>query len=52
MDNAIDEPVAASTRRRRGAPRRYLEIWLPMLIVALDQATKAMVRARCRCTTA
>jgi signal peptidase II len=25
--------------------RRHMEIWLPMIIVAVDQATKAMVRA-------
>src|SRR3954470_17805181 len=25
---------------------RHLEIWLPLVVVALDQATKALVRAR------
>ena len=29
----------------RPAPSRRLEIWLPILIVALDQLTKAMIRA-------
>lgn len=29
-----------------GASPRRLEIWLPILIVALDQITKALVRAR------
>ena len=27
-----------------GAPRRHLEIWLPLLVLALDQLTKALVR--------
>jgi signal peptidase II len=45
MDNAINEQAlspgevgAAATRRR------HLEVWLPMVIVAVDQATKAMVK--------
>jgi len=25
---------------------RHLEIWLPLVVVALDQATKALVRAK------
>ena len=44
MDSAINEPVAASAETV--APPRWLEIWLPMLIVALDQVAKALVRAR------
>jgi signal peptidase II len=45
MDNALDETVAAGERDAAAAPRRHLEVWLPMVIVAVDQATKAMVRA-------
>jgi signal peptidase II len=46
MDNAIDEPLASPGEADAVAtPRRHLEIWLPILIVAVDQATKAMVRA-------
>ncbi len=45
MDNAIDEPVAAVEARGATRPARYLEVWLPVLIVALDQATKAIIRA-------
>jgi signal peptidase II len=58
MDNALEEVVRAgrhevaerpprgSTGSPRLAPlgRRRLDVWLPMLIVAVDQATKAMVR--------
>jgi hypothetical protein len=35
----------------RALPRR-LEIWLPIVIVVIDQITKALVRARSRCTRA
>jgi signal peptidase II len=46
MDNAIDEPLApASETDTAVSPRRHLEVWLPFLIVTIDQATKAMVRA-------
>src|SRR5262245_30141506 len=53
MDNALNEAVAAGSADARGAqppraveePVRRLEIWLPILIVALDQLTKAIVRA-------
>ena len=46
MDNALeetvpDEPAAAA----RPVQKRLIEFVLPMLIVAVDQATKAMVRA-------
>jgi signal peptidase II len=44
MDKALEEIVADET----GAappPQRLIEFVLPMLIVAIDQATKAMVRA-------
>ena len=34
----------ATRASRRSRPRRRLEIWLPVVIVALDQVTKAMVR--------
>jgi signal peptidase II len=39
----MPEPVEALAPR---ASTRRLEIWLPILIVALDQITKALVRAR------
>jgi signal peptidase II len=48
MDNAIDEPVSGEEIAAATPPpvmRRRLEFVLPMLIVAVDQATKAMVRA-------
>jgi signal peptidase II len=48
MDSAIDESVSGEQRAAAAAPslsKRRLEFVLPMLIVALDQATKAMVRA-------
>jgi signal peptidase II len=45
MDNALDDSVASGERDAVAAPRRHLEVWLPMVIVAIDQATKAMVRA-------
>jgi signal peptidase II len=48
MDNALDESVASGERDAAVAPRRHLEVWLPMVIVAVDQATKAMVRANLR----
>jgi signal peptidase II len=52
MDNALDESVAppvphetaAIPHREGGEKKRHLEVWLPLLIVVLDQATKAMVR--------
>ncbi len=45
MDNALDEPVAEVEARVAARPSRYLEVWLPVLIVALDQASKAIIRA-------
>jgi signal peptidase II len=46
MDNAIDEPMASPGESDAAAtPRRHLEVWLPIVIVTIDQATKAMVRA-------
>lgn len=41
MDNEALNP----DETREPAPPRRLEIWLPILIVALDQLTKAIVRA-------
>jgi signal peptidase II len=38
-------PEAAVDARERGRPSRRLEIWLPALIVVLDQLTKAIVRS-------
>jgi signal peptidase II len=45
MDNALDEMVGAGPADAAAKPRRHLEIWLPMVIVAVDQGTKAMIRA-------
>ena len=48
MDNAIDDPVTGDAMAADAPPpikKRRLEFVLPMLIVAVDQATKAMVRA-------
>ena len=47
MDSAINESVGASVAQDATAtPARWLEIWLPILVVACDQVTKALVRAR------
>jgi signal peptidase II len=47
MDSAITRSVESSTAQGGAVtPVRRLEIWLPILIVACDQATKALVRAR------
>jgi signal peptidase II len=48
MDNALDNSVAPEERDAAAAPRRHLEVWLPVAIVAVDQATKAMIRANLR----
>jgi signal peptidase II len=46
MDNAIDEGALSPGEVDAAAsPRRHLEVWLPMVIVTVDQATKAMVKA-------
>jgi signal peptidase II len=46
MDNAIDERVISPGEVDAAvSPRRHLEVWLPMVIVSVDQATKAMVKA-------
>jgi len=53
MDEALNDAVTAGDAGARGGetpraveePVRRLEIWLPILIVALDQLTKAIVRA-------
>jgi signal peptidase II len=46
MDNAIDDQVAGDAAAADPPlKRRLIEFVLPMLIVAVDQATKAMVRA-------
>jgi signal peptidase II len=44
MDNAIEEVVPNEKAAAR-PPQRLVEFVLPMVIVAVDQATKAMVRA-------
>jgi signal peptidase II len=47
MDSAINGSVESSVAQEATAtPARWLEIWLPILIVACDQVTKALVRAR------
>ena len=43
MDNALEEATAAADTSH--PPPRLLEFILPLLIVAIDQGTKAMVRA-------
>ena len=48
MDNTLDEVVRAGGQDAVVRPRRHLEVWLPMIIVAVDQATKAMIRASLR----
>jgi signal peptidase II len=48
MDNALEEPVAGEPIAAAAPPlvkKRRLEFVLATLIVAIDQATKAMVRA-------
>ena len=47
MDNALDGERAITPGEVDAAasPRRHLEVWLPMVIVAVDQATKAMVKS-------
>jgi signal peptidase II len=46
MDNAIDQRALSPGEVDAAAsPRRHLEVWLPMVIVSVDQATKAMVKA-------
>jgi signal peptidase II len=46
MDNALDEPVISPGEVDAAAsPRRHLEVWLPVTIVTVDQATKAMVKS-------
>jgi signal peptidase II len=44
MDNAIGDTLGGQ-REAAATPPRYLEFILPVVIVAVDQATKAMVRA-------
>ena len=44
MDNAIEE-IAGGEQAAAPPPPRLLEFVLPMVVVAIDQATKAMVRA-------
>src|SRR5581483_6427625 len=39
------DEAAASAEAPAPAPARRLEIWLPILVVAIDQLTKAAVRA-------
>jgi signal peptidase II len=45
MDNTLDDVVQAGQDDAAAKPRRHLEVWLPMIIVLVDQATKAMIRA-------
>ena len=45
MDNALDGMMDAGDRDAADKPPRWLEVWLPMVIVAADQGTKALIRA-------
>ena len=46
MDNTMNEAIAPAGEHGEAAGRpRRLEVWLPISIVAIDQATKALVRA-------
>jgi len=45
MDNTLDEVVGAQDHEAAEKPPRWLEVWLPMVIVAADQGTKALIRA-------
>jgi signal peptidase II len=46
MGSAINRSVESSVAQAATAtPARRLEIWLPILVVACDQVTKALVRA-------
>ena len=46
MDDVLNgAPPDGAAAEAPAAPPRRLEIWLPILIVAIDQLTKAMVRA-------
>ena len=45
MDNTLGEIVHAGENDAAVRPRRHLEVWLPMIIVVVDQATKAMIRS-------
>ena len=46
MDNALDGQGAIRPGEVdvAASPRRHLEVWLPMVIVTVDQATKAMIK--------
>ena len=44
MDNTLDEVLNAGEREAAEKPPRWLEVWLPMAIVAADQGTKALIR--------
>jgi signal peptidase II len=44
MDNTLEQ-IASSEEATAPPPQRLLEFLLPMVIVGIDQATKAMVRA-------
>ena len=51
MDNALDRGIAPAAEADMARPRldpverRRLEVWLPILIVCVDQLTKAIIRA-------
>jgi signal peptidase II len=46
MDDVLnDVPPGGAAAETPAAPPRRLEIWLPIVIVAIDQLTKAIVRA-------
>src|SRR5438874_1077703 len=45
MDNTLEEVVDAGDREAAEKPPRWLEVWLPMVIVAADQGTTSLIRA-------
>jgi signal peptidase II len=45
MDNVInDQAISPGEAAAAAPPRRYLEFWLPIVILVFDQVTKAMIR--------
>jgi signal peptidase II len=45
MDNTVEDVLRTSDDPSAARPPKRLELWLPLIIIATDQATKAMVRA-------
>jgi signal peptidase II len=40
----LAEPIAADRGLSSAGPRRTVEIWVPLIVLALDQITKALIR--------